>query len=58
MWKIGILLFILSLLLNFSESINNNSNENKFYSKLIGMVRTEFIHHCYIYQIEKRLICY
>ena len=44
MAKIYILLFNLFLLFNFSESINNNPNEKKFYSKLIGMVRTDIIY--------------
>ena len=56
MWKIGILLFILSLLLNFSESINNNSNENKFYSKLIGMVRTDIIYTSLLYLPNRKEI--
>ena len=44
MRKIYFLLFILSLILDLSESNNNNSNETKFYSKLIGMVRTDIIY--------------
>ena len=44
MAKIYILLFNLSLLFIFTESINNNSNEKKFYSKLIGMIRTDIIY--------------
>ena len=43
MKKICFILFILSMLLHLSESIDN-TNKRKFYSKLIEMVRTDIIY--------------
>ena len=45
MRKICFILLILSSILSLSESINYNSIQRKFYSKLIGMVRTEIIYN-------------
>ncbi len=55
MRKICFILLILSSILSLSESINYNSIQRKFYSKLIGMVRTEIIYNSLPYLKNRKI---